>query len=143
MKNLFYVFLLSLVLLSPVYAQEDSLDASGTETGTATGADASDLGDVTASAGYEGVRYGGEEGFKKELDFVTALLESNYILALSLLIGIMGFWQFFVSGSGFGLIMIIMALGLTAFPGVYKGFYAGTRSFVHEASGATDTQGWR
>lgn len=81
--------------------------------------------------------------FTPELSFVQTFLESNYILFLALILAIMGFWQFIVHGNSFGLIVIILAVGLTAFPGIYKGFYAGTRSFVHSAAETTETQGWQ
>lgn len=100
----------------------------------------------TSATGFRptnGVGGGSGTSFTAELTFLETLLSSNYVLFIGLVIAIIGFFQFILHGNGFGIIMIILAVALTAFPGMYKSFYSGVRPFVHSAAGTDTTQPWR
>lgn len=127
MKSILIFFLAcaSLLISVPAYTQEEPAEGATVESSVA--------GNLTSNV---------SSNFQNELTFVETFLESNYILALGLIVAVMGFWQFFVHGKGFGIVMIILAVGLTAFPGVYKGFYNSTRTFVNHGAGASSTQEW-
>gem|GEM_PF-2190970 len=100
----------------------------------------------TSATGFRptnGVGGGSGTKFSAELTFLETLLSSKYVVAISLIIAIIGFFQFIIHGNGFGIIMIILAVALSSFPGMYKSFYSGVRPFVHSAAGTDQTQPWR
>ncbi len=100
----------------------------------------------TSATGFRptnGVGGGSGTQFSAELTFLETLLSSKYVVAISLVIAIIGFFQFIIHGNGFGIIMIVLAVALSSFPGMYKSFYSGVRPFVHSAAGTDQTQPWQ
>lgn len=143
-------FLLA-VFVTPVWAAPGDLGGPAIFAGSSTSSTEENKqneqpGPGTSATGFRptnGVGGGSGTSFTAELTFLETLLSSNYVLFIGLVIAIIGFFQFIIHGNGFGIIMIILAVALTAFPGMYKSFYSGVRPFVHSAAGTDTTQPWR
>jgi|GEM_PF-2518859 len=69
------------------------------------------------------------------IDAVSGLIESNYGLFIGLLVAALGLWRWLMSQDSWGVMLIIGGIVITAFPGIFGGFYNGTRGFL-QAAGA-------
>ncbi len=74
------------------------------------------------------------------IDAVSGLIESNYGLFIGLLVAALGLWRWLMSQDSWGVMLIIGGIVITAFPGIFGGFYNGTREFL-QAAGAEGNSG--
>ena len=83
------------------------------------------------------------EAGRGEAQVFANILQSNVGLGIGLTVGAIGFWMWLMNQNSFGIIMIILGVAITAFPGMFVFVYEQFRPFVDATGGSGPAEiGW-